>query len=126
MIQGIGVDIVEVERIRQAFARHGEKFAEKILAPIEQADYQSSHSKAQFVAKRFAMKEAFSKALGTGMRNGLSFAHIAIVHNDLGKPLVELSTEHAHLLAGANVHISVSDEKNTVVAFAVIEKLSLQ
>ena len=121
MIKGVGVDIVEVARIEQALSRRGDQFAEKILSSSELLDYDTAPSKKQFLAKRFAMKEAFSKALGTGMRGGLSFNQISIGHDALGKPLITLSQDIEHLISGVSIHVSVSDEKNTVVAFVVIE-----
>jgi holo-[acyl-carrier protein] synthase len=122
MITGIGVDIVEVERIHKALQVRGDRFAEKILSTSEYQEYQSIHLTAAFVAKRFAMKEAFVKALGTGMRDGLSFSDIAIEHDEWGKPSVRVAPHLQHFVEQSRVHISVSDEKNTVVAFAVIER----
>ena len=121
MIKGIGVDIVEVDRIQKALVRYGDRFAQKILSVSEYGEYQVAIMKAAFVAKRFAMKEAFVKALGTGMRDGIFFTDIAVTHDALGKPFIEVGSSFQHWILGNDVHVSVSDEKNTVVAFVVIE-----
>ena len=74
MIFGIGTDIVEVARIKASIAEFGDAFAQRILAESELTSYHSSHFKARFLAKRFAAKEAFSKAIGTGFARGFKFA----------------------------------------------------
>lgn len=124
MIFGIGTDIVEVSRIETSIAQFGDDFAKRILATSEFSSYQQSQIKARFLAKRFAAKEAFSKALGTGLRAPASFQNIAVSHDDLGKPILILAGELQALLNSKNItqtHISISDEKNLAVAFVVLE-----
>lgn len=124
MIFGIGTDIVEVARIEASIQQFGDDFAKRILAKSELASYLESHIKARFLAKRFAAKEAFSKALGTGLRAPATFQNIAVSHDDLGKPLLVLATELQALLQSKNItqmHISISDEKNLAAAFVVLE-----
>ncbi len=124
MIFGIGTDIVEVTRIEASIQQFGEDFAKRILAESELASYLESHIKARFLAKRFAAKEAFSKALGTGLRAPATFQNIAVSHDDLGKPLLVLAPELQALLQSKNItqmHISISDEKNLATAFVVLE-----
>lgn len=124
MIFGIGTDIVEVSRIQASIDEFGDSFAERILAASELAAYQQSHIKARFLAKRFAAKEAFSKALGTGLRAPATFQNIAVAHDDLGKPLLLLAAALQALLQHKNIqhtHISISDEKNLATAFVVLE-----
>ena len=124
MIFGIGTDIVEVSRIEASIAQFGDEFAKRILADIEFASYQQSHIKPRFLAKRFAAKEAFSKALGTGLRAPATFQNIAVSHDDLGKPLLVLAQELQAFLVSKNItqtHISISDEKNLAAAFVVLE-----
>lgn len=123
MIAGIGTDIVGVARMRDALARHGERFAEHILAADEQADFARAPDKARFLAKRFAAKEAFAKALGTGLRAPATLHAIAVTHDELGKPSYALAAPLAELVAarGLMAHLSISDEKDYVVAFALLE-----
>jgi holo-[acyl-carrier protein] synthase len=125
MIYGIGTDIVEVDRIQASLDQFGDAFAQRILADSEMPSYLESKIKARFLAKRFAAKEAFSKALGTGIRGEVSFQNIAVTHDDLGKPLLDLSPVLLQLFAEKNIvqsHVSISDEKNLAVAFVVLEK----
>ena len=124
MIFGIGTDIVEVARIEAALAEFGDNFAKRILADSEFAAFEQSHIKPRFLAKRFAAKEAFSKALGTGLRAPATFQNIAISHDDLGKPLLVLAQELQAFLVSKNItqtHISISDEKNLAAAFVILE-----
>ncbi|MFM9835730.1 MAG: holo-ACP synthase [Methylophilaceae bacterium] len=124
MIFGIGTDIVEVARIEASLTQFGETFAEKILAKSEVASFQESHIKARFLAKRFAAKEAFSKALGTGLRAPATFQNIAVAHDNLGKPILVLAPELQRFMTAKNIqntHISISDEKNLAAAFVVLE-----
>jgi holo-[acyl-carrier protein] synthase len=124
MIYGIGTDVVEVARIENSLRQLGEAFAEKILAESELASYKKSHIKARFLAKRFAAKEAFSKALGTGLRAPATLQNIVVSHDDLGKPVLMLAPELQTFLLLKNIqkmHISISDEKNLAAAFVVLE-----
>ncbi|MFZ3088028.1 MAG: holo-ACP synthase [Methylotenera sp.] len=124
MIFGIGTDIVEVSRIKSSIEEFGDGFAQRILAESEFLSYQESHIKARFLAKRFAAKEAFSKALGTGLRAPATLQNIAVSHDDLGKPVLILAPELQALLQAKNIrqtHISISDEKNLAAAFVVLE-----
>lgn len=124
MILGIGTDIVSIARVMAAYARHGERFALRILAVAEQADYQQSQDKPRFLAKRFAVKEAVAKALRTGFRQGVSWQDIALSHDALRAPSVLLSGRAAEVFAAMNgrqCHISLSDEQDTVLVFVVLE-----
>jgi holo-[acyl-carrier protein] synthase len=125
MIYGIGTDIVEVERIESSLSQFGDAFAKRILDEHELVSYQASNIKARFLAKRFAAKEAFSKALGTGIRGVVSFQNIAVSHDDLGKPILVLAPELMAFLQEkhiAHMHVSISDEKNLAAAFVVLEQ----
>ena len=86
MIHGIGADIVAVKRLQQMWEGHGDRVLEKLLAPQEMADFARAADKGRFLAKRFAAKEAFSKAFGTGIRAPAVLPAIAVGHDDLGKP----------------------------------------
>jgi holo-[acyl-carrier protein] synthase len=124
VIHGIGTDIVRVDRIGASLARHGERFAARILAPSERTEFVASRDPARFVAKRFAAKEAFGKALGTGVAVPATLHAVAVAHDALGKPSYHYCAELAeHMrVGGLSAHLSLSDEADYVVAFAVIEK----
>lgn len=125
MIYGIGTDIVEVSRIEDSLARFGDAFAERILTEQEWLSFSQSHTKARFLAKRFAAKEAFAKALGTGLRTPATFQNIGVTHDDLGKPVLTLAAPLQALLDEKQIihqHLSISDEKALAVAFVVLEK----
>jgi len=124
MIFGIGTDIVEVSRIEDSLLRFGEAFAERILTESEWLAFKQSNTQARFLSKRFAAKEAFSKALGTGLRAPATFQNIGVAHDDLGKPVFDLAPELQAALEARGIracHLSVSDEKALAVAFVVLE-----
>lgn len=124
MIFGIGTDIVEYARIEKMFAHYGNRFAERILSERELAEFMPNAHAARFLAKRFAAKEAFAKAVGCGLREPVSLGRISITHDGLGKPLLLFdATLHSHLAQiGVNGHhLSISDERNMIVAFVVLE-----
>lgn len=124
MIYGIGTDIVAVARMREALARHGERFAQRLLHPDEFVAYAAAHEPERFLAKRFAAKEAFAKALGTGLRPPATLSAIGVSHDPLGKPFYVLGAALAERIAelGLSAQLSISDERDTVVAFAILEK----
>jgi len=124
MIVGLGSDIVEVERIEDALQRLGEKFARRILNDEEWAIWSDMSQKPHYLAKRFAVKEAAAKALGTGFRNGLTMQDIGTVNDELGKPVLVLSgvAEQRMEDLGARVaHVTISDEKHYAVATVILE-----
>lgn len=123
MIFGIGTDIVRVVRFEKNLARFGERFARRILTDAEYADFQKIAQPAQFLAKRFAAKEAMAKAMGTGFRNGLSLRHIGVGHDANGKPQLEFSGVAEDFLnrhSIKHVHVSLADEKDHAVAFVTL------
>ncbi len=124
MILGIGTDLARIERFERARLRHGERFARRLLGDAELAQFHSRGAPAAFLAKRFAAKEAFVKALGTGLRHGMRWSEVQ-VHNDaLGRPSLRLSGRVQELAEAAGVcavHLSLSDESETAVAFVVLE-----
>lgn len=124
MIAGVGTDIVQVARIEQSVEQFGDDFALRILCDEEYIEYQQSKKQAHFLAKRFAIKEAASKALGTGFRQGLSWQHICVTHTSLGAPQLlfyHKAAERALDLSITANHVSVADERDYVVAFVVLE-----
>ena len=124
MIYGIGTDIAAVERLAGMFERHGENAAAKLLAPAEMADFAAAPDKGRFLAKRFAAKEAFAKALGIGVRAPATLPAIAVGHDPLGKPAFAYSDELAALLREKRLsaHLSISDERDYAVAFVILEQ----
>lgn len=124
MIYGIGTDIVEIKRIQQMTDQYGDKFAQRILSPKELNIYHVHAQPVQYLAKRFAAKEAAAKALGIGIAQGLSFHQFSIMNDVLGKPCIGLSGQAEQLVSreGLQLHISLSDEKEHAVAFVIAEK----
>ncbi len=124
MIHGIGTDIVRIDRVRRALARHGERFALRVLAESERAAWKSHPDPARFLAKRFAAKEAFGKALGTGVAVPATLHAVAVEHDARGRPQYRYDARlAAHMEAGQfHAHLSLSDEDDAVVAFALIEQ----
>tara|TARA_B100001093_G_scaffold180774_3_gene173356 strand:- start:11005 stop:11418 length:414 start_codon:yes stop_codon:yes gene_type:complete len=126
-IHGIGVDIVEVRRMKDAIDRHGDKFATRILSKAEQDTYLASSNKAQYLAKCWAVKEAFVKAIGTGFKGNFLWKNITYFSPagglGLGHPQVRYSDEikHDSLMDNKIVHLSVSDEQSLVIAYVTIE-----
>ena len=120
-IFGIGIDIVEVERIKKIHQKYGEKFASKILSNDELKNFLKDKNKIHFLAKRFAAKEAVGKALGVGIKNGSILKNIEIKNDINGKPFVNIKDiEKLNMTEKKEIHISLSDEKKFAVANAVI------
>jgi holo-[acyl-carrier protein] synthase len=120
---GIGTDILQLRRIEDVLGRQGERFMQRILTPREQAEYAESKQQVHLLAKRFAAKEAVVKALGTGIGNGVSWQDIRVDHDELGAPLVVLgggAAARAEHLGGSRILLSLADERDYVVAFAVL------
>lgn len=123
MIYGIGTDIVAVARLRAMWERHGERILQRLLAPAERAEFGRVVDKGRFLAKRFAAKEAFAKALGTGVLAPATLTNIAVVHNAAGKPDFAYGDALATLIAGKGLvaHLSISDEADYAVAYVILE-----
>lgn len=124
MIHGIGADIVAVKRLQQMWERHGGRVLEKLLAPQEMADFARAADKGRFLAKRFAAKEAFSKAFGTGIRAPAVLPAIAVGHDDLGKPQLVFCGRLAEMIEnqGLKAHLSLSDEADYAIAYVILER----
>lgn len=121
MIVGIGTDILSYKRIEGVYKRQGNKFINRILTKTEIAEInkKAKNDIVAFLAKRFAAKEAISKALGLGIGTDLSFQDIEITHNKKGKPLVKVKK-----FSELHIHLNLSDEKKSmIVAMAVAEKV---
>lgn len=125
MIFGIGVDMVQVSRLEDGLAKFGELYAKRLLAPEEYDAFLASHDPARFLAKRFAAKEAFAKAAGTGLRDPVHLRNLAITHTELGQPHFNVHANLQCWLTQQGItdhHLSISDEREYVVAFVVLEK----
>lgn len=124
-IIGLGTDIAEIERIEKALNRSGDAFAMRILADSEYQTFLSLKQKGRFLAKRFAAKEAASKALGTGIAHGVTFHDFVISNDDNGKPILQLKNRAQHIAEQyqvSNILLSISDERHYAVATVVMEK----
>ncbi|WP_434627929.1 holo-ACP synthase [Chromobacterium sp. CV08] len=124
MIHGIGTDLVEIARMDELVRRWGAKAGRRILTPSELTEFEAHGEPARFLAKRFAVKEAFAKALGTGVVAPALLTAIGVSHDALGKPLLVLSDELAAFAAARGVtrmHLSISDERGHALAFVVLE-----
>ena len=123
MILGIGTDITSIDRFINS-QQHMERMANRILTEYELQEFNSlKEDHARYLAKKWAAKEAVSKAWGTGIAGDTKFKSIEIRHNQQGKPIVIFYNklkEHVEVLR-ARCHISISDEKDTVVAYTVLE-----
>ena len=120
---GIGTDILRFERMAEVHERLGDRFVSRILTPREQEEFSSSKRPLNLLAKRFAAKEAVAKCLGTGIGRGVSWQDIEITHDESGAPGVQLSggaLAAAEARGGSRVLLSLADEKDCVIAFAVL------
>jgi holo-[acyl-carrier protein] synthase len=130
MILGVGTDLILIERIEKLILQFKEKFLEKIFTPNELSKAEKFLSPAAFYAKRFAAKEAFSKAVGLGIGRGIDFKDIEISNDDSGKPQIKILNGKENFLAqhfgckNFAIHLSLTDEKLMASAFVVIEKIS--
>ncbi len=119
----IGTDILKLDRIDEVMERLGERFMRRILTEAEQLEFQASAQPNRLLGKRFAAKEAIAKALGTGIGRGVSWQDMQIEHDEHGAPLVRLSggaLEVATARGGSRMDLSLADETDYVVAFAVL------
>ena len=132
MILGIGNDICDIRRVESVLARHGERFTHRVFTDAERAkaERRTERLRAGTYAKRFAAKEAASKALGTGFRQGVFHKDLGVVNLPSGQPTLKLTGHAAEHLARltppgheARIHLTLSDEHPYALAFVVIEAL---
>jgi holo-[acyl-carrier protein] synthase len=124
MIYGVGSDVVEIARIERALGRFGERFARRILCDPELQRFHSHRLPAAYLAKRFAAKEAFSKALGTGIRAPANWHGVWVTNHACGKPSLQFSDPLKSLLERRGVtgaHVSLSDEREMAFATVILE-----
>ncbi|MET3129765.1 holo-[acyl-carrier protein] synthase [Oxalobacteraceae bacterium GrIS 1.11] len=129
MIYGIGTDICQIPRIEAALARHGERFAAKILGPQELEKYHARSAKnavrgLRYLATRFAAKEAFSKAIGLGLHMPMTWPAAQMLNAPSGKPMIVCSgvLQDFMLLHRLNAQVTISDEAEYAVAFVIVEQ----
>jgi holo-[acyl-carrier protein] synthase len=127
MIIGIGNDITDIRRIEKVIERHGERFLSRIFTDVERARAERRARSVETYAKRFAAKEACSKALGTGMRGGVWWRDMGVVNLPSGRPTMKLTGGAAARLARllppgyeADIHVSITDEYPLAQAFVII------
>ena len=124
MIFGVGTDVVEIGRIQAVLERFGEKFARRVLCEPELKRFLGHRLPASYLAKRFAAKEAFTKALGTGIRAPANWHGVWVVNLPSGRPVLEFSDALRRLMAEKRIteaHVSLSDEKGIAFATVVLE-----
>lgn len=124
MIVGTGVDVTEVERIRAAVERFGERFLTRVFTPEEVRYCTSRSNPAERLAARFAAKEAGMKAVGTGWRHGVSWRDLEVVRQPGGRPTIRLSgklAEFAARLGCKHMHLSLSHTAGQAIAFVILE-----
>lgn len=126
MIAGVGIDMVDSRRIADALARFGDRFIQRILVDAELRPGLEGDRLTAYLARQFAAKEAISKALGTGMRQGIHFRNLVVTRDTLGAPRVSLEDEAAQRAAAigiSQVHLSISDEAPYAIAYALAVKI---
>ncbi|TMH44356.1 MAG: holo-ACP synthase [Betaproteobacteria bacterium] len=124
MIYGVGTDVVEIGRIAAALKRYGERFAQRVLCLSELERFHKHRLPANYLAKRFAAKEAFSKALGTGIKAPANWHGVWVRNLASGQPVLEFSEALDALLKKRGItsaHVSLSDEKGLAFATVILE-----
>ena len=125
-IFGIGTDIVNIKRMEHSLKKHGFSFKNRIFSKKEISYCEKKKNSSSFYAKRFAAKEAFTKALGTGIRKGVNLKNIEITNNVYGKPLIRLKGNLSRYLkkriksSKYDIHLSLSDDKPWAQATVII------
>ena len=132
MIIGIGSDLIDIRRVEKTMERFGTRFTERCFTDIERAKSERRKNKAASYAKRFAAKEACSKALGTGLAQGVFWRDMGVVNLPSGKPTMQLTGGAAERLAAmlpanhrAAIHLTITDDFPLAQAFVIIEALPI-
>lgn len=128
-IGGIGMDLLRIDRIERALARHGDRFAKKILGPEELAKFHARRARdpvrgVRFLATRFAAKEAFSKAVGLGMRMPMTWRRVQTLNAPGGRPVLVIAPEllEWYVQRFGAAHVSITDESDMAAAYVVVER----
>ena len=133
MIYGIGTDVIDIRRLRATLARRGDRFADKVLGAEELTVFHARRARVEargvsYLATRFSAKEAFSKAIGLGMRMPMTWRACEILNLPGGAPVIRLSGALADWFAERQLtaHVTVSDESDYAASFVVVEKAALR
>jgi holo-[acyl-carrier protein] synthase len=118
---GIGIDLVSVARVRAALERYPQRFRNRVFTPAEVTFCETLGDKYPSYAGRFAAKEAFSKALGTGLRGAIGWTEIDVIDNERMRPTIRVTGRAERILAGRKVHLSISHLPDYATAIVVIE-----
>ena len=124
MIYGVGTDLIDIRRVERALERFGERFAQRILCEPELKRFRAHKKPVAYLAKRFAAKEAFTKALGTGIHAPANWHGVWVVNLKSGKPQLEFSGELKKLLKARQIrhaHLSLTDEREMAAATVILE-----
>ena len=124
MIVGVGIDSVSIDRIEKLFEKHGRRFLEKVFTDDEIAEGLGRRDSGQYFAARFAAREAFFKALGTGWGRGISLREVSVKREESGRPRLVLSPkalEAAEKIGATTSHLSLSHEAGTAQAIVILE-----
>ena len=124
MIYGVGTDLIEIKRVERVLARFGERFAQRILCEPELKRFRAHKQPVAYLAKRFAAKEAFTKALGTGIRSPANWHGVWVVNLKSGRPVLEFSPDLKILLKTKKIsgaHLSLTDEREMASATVILE-----
>ena len=127
MITGIGIDSVDQDRITKIYSKFGQKFQDRILGPSEKEELKNKSNnlqKIRYLSNNFAGKEALSKALGTGLNEGVSLKEIEVLRDERGKPYIHLSGNAHEIAIRLNIEkitLSITDTKNLSTAFVIGE-----
>jgi holo-[acyl-carrier protein] synthase len=125
MIVGIGVDIVDVERVRGLLERYGNRFVERVFTESEERYARKGVNTAERFAGRFAVKEAVMKALGTGKSHGILWRDIETLRGTFGKPEVKLHGQACNMLINIksdSIHVSITHDGGKAIAFVILER----
>ena len=123
MIFGIGIDVLQVDRVEHVYQKYGERFVRHLLLPEERSQLQRTSRPVRFLAMRFAAKEAIVKGMGTGFAHGVWIRDVGVVQNSWGRPEVVYSPRGAKVRDGLGIgegHVTLTDEAGLVVAVAVL------
>ena len=124
MIVGIGTDVCSIERMHRSLERFGDRLVKRILTPAERPRFARVKDKPGHLAKRFAAKEAFSKAIGTGIHAPFTWHSISVTRNPKGKPGIEPNAamaKHLKKMGVTGYHVSLTDDGDVAIAFVVLE-----
>lgn len=133
MIIGTGLDIVNINRIEKIIHQYNDKFIKRIytIREIEKSKILNHKSRINYFAKRFAAKEAFSKACGVGIGRGFNFNEIEVINNNNGKPLISINQKIVDFIRGNfhcnkfQIHLTLTDERDLSIANVIIEKVTI-